>query len=138
MESGGAVSSGGRTQGWVAMGIAREHQSSIGSGGEPGLEATREGFTSSRLKEGTRGIFSHIWLLLIVQITAERNVTSQRGLTIPSESVLCYFHHSSVYLPSCTFLSCPSFVNLFLFLSAGSLKAGICLSWLPLNSLALT
>lgn len=39
VESGGAVSSGGRTQGWVAMGMAPEHHSSIGSGWMEGPEA---------------------------------------------------------------------------------------------------
>lgn len=88
VQSGGAVSSGRRTQGWVAMGIACEHQSSTGSGWVEGQETVgqvesldwkprdKDSLFPASEREQEEPVSSHIWLLLILQITAERSVTS--------------------------------------------------------------
>lgn len=64
-------------------------------------------------------VSSHIWLLLILHIT-QRMSPPQRGLTIPSESVVSYFHHSRCSCVLILPMICPLFVNLFVFSNVGS------------------
>lgn len=75
-----------------------------GIGGEPGVEARKRNDFSQHQRrkkcpEETHGASasSHIWLLLILQITAEMS-PPQRGLPMASRSVLCCFHHNTLFI----------------------------------------